>query len=56
MPVKISDNHPAIEILNNENVFIMGESRAYKQDIRPLRIAVLNLMTIKKVTEIQIPR
>ncbi len=56
MPVKISDNHPAIEILNNENVFVMGESRAYHQDIRPLKIAVLNLMPIKIVTEIQILR
>lgn len=56
MPIKIPDNLPAYEILNNENIFIMSEDRAYHQDIRPLRIALLNLMPTKIVTETQILR
>lgn len=56
MPVKIPDNLPAIEILNNENIFAMGEQRAFTQDIRPLRIAILNLMPVKSVTETQLLR
>ena len=56
MPIKIPDNLPATEILSNENIFIMGEKRAYKQDIRPLRIAILNLMPLKSVTETQLLR
>jgi homoserine O-succinyltransferase len=56
MPIKIPDNLPAKEILNKENIFVMGESRAFHQDIRPLRIAILNLMPIKHVTETQILR
>jgi homoserine O-succinyltransferase len=56
MPIKIPDNLPAAEILNNENIFIMGESRAYHQDIRTLRIAILNLMPTKIDTENQILR
>jgi len=51
MPITIPDNLPAITILRNENIFIMGEQRAAHQDIRPLRIALCNLMPLKIVTE-----
>ena len=56
MPIKIPNNLPAKEILKNEKVFIMDEERAYHQDIRPLKIAILNLMPTKEVTEAQILR
>ncbi|MEW9668974.1 homoserine O-succinyltransferase [Ammoniphilus sp. 3BR4] len=56
MPIKIPDHLPAMEILNNENIFVMSESRAYIQDIRPLRIVILNLMPTKETTETQILR
>jgi homoserine O-succinyltransferase len=56
MPIKIPDNLPAAEVLNDENIFVMYEDRAYHQDIRPLRIAILNLMPTKIVTETQILR
>lgn len=56
MPIKIPDNLPAAEILTNENIFVMFERRAYQQDIRPLRIILLNLMPTKIVTETQILR
>lgn len=56
MPIKIPDHLPAAETLTNENIFVMDESRAYQQDIRPLKIALLNLMPTKIVTETQILR
>ncbi|NLY43613.1 MAG: homoserine O-succinyltransferase [Clostridiaceae bacterium] len=56
MPIKIPDNLPATEILNNENIFVMTEKRAIHQDIRPLRIAILNLMPTKIATETQLLR
>lgn len=56
MPIKIPDNLPAKEILTNENIFVMDESRAYHQDIRPLNIAILNLMPTKETTECQLLR
>jgi len=56
MPIKIPDYLPAKEVLNEENIFVMDESRAYRQDIRPLRIAILNLMPTKETTETQILR
>lgn len=56
MPIKIQDGLPARQILSRENVFIMNESRASSQDIRPLRIAVLNLMPNKIETETQLLR
>jgi homoserine O-succinyltransferase len=56
MPIKVPDELPARRILNQENVFIMNESRASSQDIRPLRIAVLNLMPNKIETETQLLR
>ena len=51
MPINIPNNLPAINILKNENIFIMDEQRASHQDIRPLRIALCNLMPLKIVTE-----
>lgn len=56
MPIKIPDDLPAAEILTNENIFVMNESRAYRQDIRPLKIALFNLMPTKIITETQILR
>ncbi len=56
MPIKIPDHLPARDILARENIFIMSESRAYEQDIRPLRIAILNLMPTKEATETQLIR
>ena len=56
MPVKIPANLPAAKTLREENIFIMDEKRAEKQDIRPLRILVLNLMPTKIVTETQLAR
>lgn len=56
MPIRIPDSLPANEILTNENIFVMTEERASHQDVRPLKIAVLNLMPTKIVTETQILR
>jgi len=56
MPVKIPDSLPAMGILESENIFVMGENRALHQDIRPLRLAILNLMPTKIVTETQLLR
>lgn len=56
MPIKISDNLPAREILNSENIFVMEETKAYHQDIRPIKIVILNLMPAKIVTETQLLR
>ncbi|UUZ93001.1 homoserine O-succinyltransferase [Paenibacillus sp. P25] len=53
MPIKIPDHLPAKEVLINENIFVMDESVAYHQDIRPPRIAILNLMPTKETTETQ---
>ena len=52
MPIKVQNNLPAKRILENENIFVMDEDRAVSQDIRPLRICILNLMPLKKVTEL----
>ncbi|HAZ20443.1 MAG TPA: homoserine O-succinyltransferase, partial [Clostridiales bacterium] len=54
MPICIPNQLPAREILERENIFIMNEIRASHQDIRPLRIAILNLMPTKIVTETQL--
>ena len=54
MPVKIPDTLPARAILESENIFVMGEERAEHQDIRPLRVAILNLMPTKIATETQL--
>ena len=56
MPVNIPETLPAKRVLEEENVFIMGENRALHQDIRPLRIAILNLMPTKIATETQLLR
>ncbi len=56
MPIKIADGLPAQEILENEHIFVMTEHRALHQDIRPLKIGLLNLMPTKIVTETQILR
>lgn len=56
MPVKISDTLPARRILESENIFVMGETRASHQDIRPLQICILNLMPTKIETETQLCR
>ncbi|MEK3785994.1 homoserine O-acetyltransferase MetA [Paenibacillus sp. FSL K6-1230] len=56
MPIKIPDTLPAKEILAGENIFVMDEILAYHQDIRPLRIAILNLMPTKETTETQLLR
>ncbi|WP_100404210.1 homoserine O-acetyltransferase MetA [Bacillus solitudinis] len=56
MPIRIPDHLPAKEILKAENIFVMDESRAYSQDIRPLKILILNLMPIKETTESQLLR
>ncbi len=56
MPIRIPDNLPAVETLNSENIFVMSEDRAYHQDIRPLKIAILNIMPTKITTETQLLR
>ncbi len=56
MPIKIPNNLPAANILENENIFVMNAERAYSQDIRPLKILILNLMPVKSVTETQLLR
>lgn len=56
MPIKIPDNLPAVEILNGENIFVMTETRAVHQDIRALKILILNLMPQKIITETQLLR
>lgn len=56
MPLIIPRTLPAYAALNDENVFVMNEERAHTQDIRPLRILLLNLMPTKEVTETQISR
>ncbi len=56
MPIKIDSNLPAHKLLENENVFVMTEERAVSQDIRPLKILILNLMPTKIETETQLLR
>ena len=56
MPLRIPDKLPAIEILKEENIFVMDNSRAHTQDIRPLHIVVLNLMPLKITTETDLIR
>ena len=56
MPIKIPDNLPARKQLEGENIFVMTSKRALKQDIRPLKILLLNLMPTKIVTETQLLR
>jgi len=56
MPIKIPDRLPAGEILTKENIFVMFQLKAERQDIRPLKIAILNIMPTKEVTETQLIR
>ncbi|HLO58905.1 MAG TPA: homoserine O-succinyltransferase [Bacteroidales bacterium] len=56
MPLNIPDQLPAVEILQDENIFVMRETTARHQDIRPLRIVILNLMPVKTTTETHILR
>jgi homoserine O-succinyltransferase len=56
MPINVPDKLPAIDILKEENIFIIDETRAAEQDIRPLKIGLLNLMPIKQTTETQLIR
>ncbi|NQZ83583.1 MAG: homoserine O-succinyltransferase [Colwellia sp.] len=56
MPIKIPDQLPALEVLDKENIFVMSEHRAANQEIRPMQVAILNLMPNKIETEVQILR
>lgn len=56
MPIKVSNDLPAKKIMEEENIFMMDENRATTQDIRPLEIALLNLMPLKEATEVQMLR
>ena len=56
MPIRIDKKLPAVEILQTENIFVMDDQRAAHQDIRPLKILILNLMPQKIVTETQLLR
>ena len=56
MPIKVQSNLPAIKVLESENIFVMPDEVALKQDIRPLKILILNLMPTKITTETQLLR
>ena len=56
MPIRVQNDLPVKEILERENIFVMDEHRATHQDIRPIRIGLLNLMPLKEETELQILR
>ena len=56
MPLRLPDKLPAIELLKHENIFVMDDSRAHMQDIRPLKIVILNLMPLKITTETDLIR
>ena len=56
MPLRLPDKLPAIELLKDENIFVMDDSRAHMQDIRPLKIVILNLMPLKITTETDLIR
>lgn len=56
MPLRLPDRLPAIELLKKENIFVMDRTRAHHQDIRPLKIVILNLMPIKITTETDLVR
>ena len=56
MPLRLPDKLPAIELLKKENIFVMDNTRATTQDIRPLRIVILNLMPLKITTETDLVR
>ena len=56
MPIKVQGDLPARQILETENIFVMDENRAMHQDIRPLKVLILNNMPVKQDTELQLLR
>ncbi len=56
MPIKVQSDLPARQILETENIFVMDENRAMHQDIRPLKVLILNNMPVKQDTELQLLR
>ena len=56
MPIKIPNGLPAVDVLAEENIFVMDEKRALSQEIRPLKVGILNLMPLKEDTELQLLR
>src|SRR3974390_1713436 len=56
MPLNVPDNLPAIDVLKEENIFVMTETQAIHQDIRPLKLVILNLMPVKITTETHLLR
>ena len=56
MPIQIPSSLPAMDVLESENIFVMTQERAIHQDIRPLKIIILNLMPTKIETETQLLR
>ena len=56
MPIKINADLPAVNTLEQENIFVMTEQRAETQEIRPLKVAIVNLMPTREVTEVQLLR
>ena len=56
MPIRIQNDLPARGLLEEENIFVMDENRALKQEIRPLKVGILNLMPLKEDTELQLLR
>ena len=56
MPLRLPDRLPAIDLLKQENIFVMDDTRAHSQDIRPLKIVILNLMPLKITTETDLIR
>ena len=56
MPIKVPNDLPVRSILEKENIFVMDENRAIHQDIRPMKILILNLMPLTEATELQILR
>ena len=56
MPIRIDNDLPVKQILEEENIFVMDENRSNSQDIRPIDILILNLMPLKEDTELQLLR
>jgi homoserine O-succinyltransferase len=56
MPLRLPDKLPAIKRLEDENIFVIDETRGHTQDIRPLRMVILNLMPLKVTTETDLIR
>ena len=56
MPIRIDNDLPVKQILEDENIFVMDENRSNSQDIRPIDILILNLMPLKEDTELQLLR